>query len=265
MEEQRNWLAQGKLLPALIMLIGIIVAPINIPYALSRTEFQYLNNVEIRTYPNLASGLLISIPSIMLAVFGFLLFYGRIKLNSRDSVLSYSILFVVLAILVIILPFIFYMESFFIPSFWMFIPLWIGSPFGFFSASQIINGVVGLYISKRELKVRHSKFFVSVFSSIVVLGTVFVTFAILFLYWTITGSEMVNLFSSVPLMVAFIFFCLLVGPIFVTVGILGLGRKFLRNNQNLFTVFALLTIIVIPLSIFALLCYSLASSLTVGF
>ena len=118
MEEQRNWLAQGKLLPALIMLIGIIVAPINIPYALSRTEFQYLNNVEIRTYPNLASGLLISIPSIIFAMFGFLLYYGRINLNSRDSVLSYSILFVVLAILVIILPFIFYMESFFIPSFY---------------------------------------------------------------------------------------------------------------------------------------------------
>jgi hypothetical protein len=264
---QINWLAPGKPLPALILLVGIIMAPISIPYALSRTEFQYLNNVEIRTYPNLASGLLVSIPSIILAVFGFLLFYGRINLSSRDLALRYSILLAILATLGIISPIIVCTEAYVVPSvsFWMFIPLWIASPFGFFSTIHVINGIVGLYISKRELKAKHSKFFGYLFGSIAVLGIIFVTLAILFLYWTITGSPMFYLLSSAPLMGDFLFFCLLSGPVFVTVGLLGIGRKYLMNNQNLFTVLALLTIIAIPLCIFALVCYSCASALTVGF
>jgi hypothetical protein len=265
--EQRNWFAPGKPLPALILLVGIIIAPISIPYAFSRTEFQYLNNIEVRTYPNLTSGLLISIPSIILAMFGFLLFYGRINLSSRDLVLSYSMLLVILATLGIIFSFIVCMETYFVPpvSFWMFIPFWITSPFGFFSTSHVINGIVGLCISKRELKVQHSRFFGYVFGFIAVLGTIFVTLAVLFLYWTVTGSEMLYLLASVPLMGAFIFFCLLGGPVFVTVGILGIGRKYLKNNQNFFIVLALFTIIAIPLCIFALVCYSLASAVTVGF
>ena len=267
LEEQRNWLAPGKPLPALILLIGIIIAPISIPYAFSRTEFQYLNNVEVRTYPNLASGLLISIPSIILAIFGFLLFYGRINLSSRGLVLRYSMLLVILATLGIMSPFIVCMETYFVPSvsFWMFIPLWITSPFGFFSTSHVINGIVGLYVSKRELKVQHSRFFGYLFGCIAVLGTIFVTLAVLFLYWSATGSEMFYLLASAPLMGAFGFFCLLGGPVFVTVGILGIGRKYLNNNQNLFNVLALFTIIAIPLCIFALVCYSLASAVTVGF
>ena len=267
MVEQTNWLAPGKPSPALILLIGIIMAPISVPYALSRTEFQYLNNVEIRTYPNLASGLLISIPSIILAMFGFLLYYGRINLNSRNLVLRYSILLVILATLGIISPFIICLEAYFVPSasFWMFIPLWITSPLGFFSASHVINGIIGLYISKRGLKVKHSKFLDYLFASTAVLGTILVTLAILFLYWTITGSEILYLLSSMPFTGAFVFFCLLGGPVFVTVGILGIGRKYLNNNQNLFNVLALFTIIAIPLCIFALVCYSLASAVTVGF
>jgi hypothetical protein len=264
--EQRNWFAPGKPLPALILLVGIIIAPISIPYAFSRTEFQYLNNIEVRTYPNLTSGLLISIPSIILAVFGFLLFYGRITLNSRASVIRYSKLLGISAILAIISPFV-CMGSYLVPStpFWLLIPLWIANPFGIFSISHVINGLVGLFISKKELEVKYSRFSVSLFGSIAGLGAIFVTFACVFLYWATTGSEMLYSMPSTSLMGVFLFFCLLGGPVFVTVGVLGIGKQYLKNNQNLLTMLALLTIIAIPLCMFALFYYSWASALTVGF
>ncbi len=266
MAEQRNWLVAGKPLPALILLIGIIIAPISVPYAFSRTEFQYLNNIEIRTYPNLTSSFLSIIPSLLLAVFGFLLYYGRINLSSRALVLRYSVLLVIFAVLGIVSPLIVGMGTFFIPSgsFWMFIPLWLSSPLGVFSISHVINGMFGLYVSKRELNVKHSRFFGYLFVGFVVFGVIFVTLAILFLYWKITGLEMVYLLQTTLFMSCFLLFCFLGGPIFVTVGMLGLGRIYLKNNQNLFTVFALLAIIVIPLGIFVLFCYSIASTLTVG-
>ena len=257
MEEQRNWLAPGKPLPALILLIGIIVAPISIPYALSRIEYQYLNNVGIRTYPNLASGLLISIPSILLVVFGFLLFYGKINPYSRGLVARYSILLVILACLGIV-PLIVYLEFYSIShiSFWLFLPLWLASPLGFFCISHVINGVVGLYVSKKGLKVKHSKLVGSFFVFIAVVGAIFVIFDFVVLYWSITGLEMVQLLPSLPLTIVFLFLCLLGGPVFLTVGILGIGSHYLKNSQNLFALLALFTIIVIPFCIFALFCYN---------
>jgi len=257
MLEQRNWLARGKPLPALILLIGIIVAPISIPYVFSRIEFQYLNNVRIGTYPNLASGLFMSIPSILLIVFGFLLFYGKINPYSRGLVARYSILLAILACSVIF-PFVVYLEFYSIShiSFWLFLPLWLTSPLGFFCISHVINGVAGLYVSKKGLRVKNSRLFCSLFGSLAVLGTILVTFAFVFLYWTINGSEMPQLLSSTPFMVAFSFLCLFGGPVFLTVGILGIGSQYLKNSQNLLVLLALFTIIIVPLCIFALFCYS---------
>jgi hypothetical protein len=258
--EQRQWLAPGKPLPALILLIGIVVAPISIPYALSRIEFQYFNNVGVRTYPNLPGGLLMSIPGIILVVFGFLLFYGKINPYSRGLVARYSMLLVIFACLGI-LPLIVYLEFYSLSpvTFWLVAPLWLASPLGLFCTSHVINGLAGLYVSKKDLTVKHSKLFYSLFGSIAILGAIFVTLAYVFLYWSITGSEMLHLLPSTPLIVAFLFFGLLGGPVFLTVGILGIGRQYLKKNQSLFTLLALLTIIVIPLCIFALFCYTWVS------
>lgn len=266
MAEKKNWLAPGKPLPALILLIGIIVAPLSIPSVLSRIEFQYLNNIEIRIYPNLASGLLMSIPGVLLMVFGFLLFYGKLNPYAIGFVSGYPILLVIFACLGLV-PLIVYLGFYFIASvpFWLVVPLWIASPLGFFCMSHIINGIVGLYVSKKDLKEEYSRVGCSFFRSIAALGTFFVTFAILFLYWTITGSEMLHLLPPTPLMGAFLFFCLLGGPVFVTAGILRIGRHHFKNRQILFTLLALLTIIVIPLFIFALFCYTWMGVLSPAF
>lgn len=266
MIEQKSWLAPGKPLPALILLIGIIVAPLSIPSVLSRAEFHYLGDVGIRTYPNLASGLLMSIPGVLLLVFGFLLFYGKINLCTIGFVSGYPILLVIFACLGLV-PLIVYLQFYLLASvpFWLIVPLWLASPLGFFCISHIINGLVGLYISKRDLKVNYSKLGWSFFRSIAALGTFCVAFAILFLYWTIAGSEMLNLLPSTSLTGAFLFFCLLGGPVFVTAGMLGVRRQYFKNKQNLFAVLALLTIIVIPLCIFALFCYAWMGVLSPAF
>jgi hypothetical protein len=129
---------------------------------------------------------------------------------------------------------------------------WIGGFFGLLLPCYIINGIIGINIHKRELMVKHSK----LFRFITVLGAVFVTIfsTILYLSYTTDLGGMVSSLSLGPylslLYTALMFFLLIGGTVFLTVGILGFGRKYFKNHRSLFTV---LTFVLVPLFIFILI------------
>ena len=128
--------------------------------------------------------------------------------------------------------------------------------FGLILVCFVINGIIGLYISKRESMVKHSK----VFWFITVLGIIFV----IILFVLIAGLLDMLWLLPYNLGVGFWLFCLFGGPVLLTIGILGIGRQYLKNNKSLFTLLALLAVVVIPLSIFAGVYYLWMSALTVG-
>jgi hypothetical protein len=53
-----------------------------------------------------------------------------------------------------------------------------------------------------------------------------------------------------PLFSALMFFLFIGGPVFLIIGIVGIGRQCFRNHRNLFTA---LIVILVPLSVFALM------------
>lgn len=135
--------------------------------------------------------------------------------------------------------------------------LWMGGFFGLMLPCYIINGIVGMNIHKRELMVKHSK----LFGFITVLGAVFVTLfsAIVYLSFTTGLGGMMSSLSLESLL----FFLLIGGTVFFTAGILGIGNQYFKNHKGLF---AVLTVILVPLFIFALinLVMSYSIPLTVG-
>jgi len=110
--------------------------------------------------------------------------------------------------------------------------------------------------------VKHSK----LFGFITVLGIVFVAVFSTILYWGAASSdELLELYALVP--ITYLYYLMLFFPIggtvFLIVGILGIGRQYFKNHRNLFTV---LTIVLVPLLIFALIVLMISSiPLQVGF
>ena len=256
--EMKSWLSAGKPLPVLVIVFGIFIIPFCIMYAFSNIQFQYPNNMEIRTYPNLARSLLIIIPEIIAIVFCLFLFYGKIDLINQGKITRYTALFFIA--LGIVFPFIMNLEFNASIPFWLDIPRWLASPFSYITASHITNGLLGLYISKKEYPANHPKFF----WFITVLGLIFVIFSFMILWWGISGSEMFQFLTQTAVVSVFSLFCLFGGPIFLTAGTMGIGKQNLKNKISLSALLALFTIIVVPSSIFASFCYMTASAITVG-
>ena len=256
--ETKSWLSVGKPLPVLIIMFGIFIIPFCLMYAFSHTEFQYLNNIEIRTYPNLPRSLLIIIPEIITIIVCLLLFYGKINLINQRKITRYTTLFFIA--LGISFPFIMNLELNPGIPFWMDIPRWLATPFSYITASHITNGLLGLYISKKEFPTKHPK----IFWLITVLGLIFVIFSFMILWWGITRSETFQFLSQNEVVSMFALFCLFGGNIFLTIGTMEIGKQKLINKKSLYTLLALFTIVVIPSCIFASFLYIMTSTLTVG-
>ena len=89
MAEQKYLLSAGKPLSALILLVGIIlIASGIIIVLLTSYPFTDWDGTEIIVYPNLLNNVLMSGFGVVLAVFGFLLFYGRLTLLLFNVVVS---------------------------------------------------------------------------------------------------------------------------------------------------------------------------------
>lgn len=256
--ETKSWFSAGKPLPVLIIVFGIFIIPFCIMYAFSNIQFQYTNNIEIRTYPNLVKSLLIIVPEIFAIIVCLLLFYGKINLINQRKITRYTALFFI--VLGIVFPFVMNLELNASIPFWLDIPRWLTTPFSYITATHIINGTLGLYISKKEFLSKHPKFF----WFITVLGLIFVIFSFMILWWGISGSEMFQFLTQNEIVSVFSLFCLFGGPIFLTAGTMGIGKQNLRNKKSLFSILALFTIVVVPSSIFVTFCYMMASALTVG-
>jgi hypothetical protein len=256
--EQKSWLSPGKPLPVLIIMFGIFIIPFCIMYAFSHTEFQYLNNIEIRSYPNLPRSLLIIIPEIMLIGVCLLLFYGKINLINQRKITRYTILFFIA--LGISFPFIMNLELNPGIPFWINIPRWLATPFSYITAGHMTNGLLGLYISQKEFLTKHPK----IFWFITVLGLIFVIFSFMILWWGISGSEMFQFLSQNEFISIFSFLSMFGGHFFLTAGTMGIGKQKLINKKSLYTILALFTIVVVPSLIFASFLYMMTSTLTVG-
>ena len=139
----------------------------------------------------------------------------------------------------------------------VFLKISLGNSFGIFDTLGlllvccIISGIVGISINKGESLGKHSKYF----GFFAVLGAVFVTIFSINLYLTDTTSfnrvvSFVSLGPFIYLYNALMFFLFIGGPVFLIVGIVGIGRQYFKNLRNLFTV---LTVILVPLFVFALI------------
>lgn len=143
--------------------------------------------------------------------------------------------------------------------------LWIGAFFGLVLPCYIIIGIIEMNISKRELMINHPK----LFGFVTVLGAVFVTTFSTILYLSYT-TDLGGILSSVSLdpflsllYSALLFFLLIGGIVFLTIGILGIGMHYFKNHKSLFTI---PIVILVPLFVFALINLVMSSiPLTVGF
>jgi len=126
-------------------------------------------------------------------------------------------------------------------------------------------GIVGPFFKNsqsklgRKLMVRSSK----IFGFIAVLGIAFLVALPIAGYWSEHSAEVMRFFVHTPLAGFLLSFgCLFGGIGLLTVGICGIERQYLKNNQNLFTI---LTAISIPSFILLPLVYMVVSAITVGF
>lgn len=102
-----------------------------------------------------------------------------------------------------------------------------------------------------------------IFRFITVLGIAFLVALPTIGYWSGQSAEVFRFLQSTPLSGLLLLIILLFGEIsFLTVGICGIERHYLRHNQNLFTI---ITAISIPSFILLPLIYMYLSELTVGF
>ena len=107
---------------------------------------------------------------------------------------------------------------------------------------------------------KHSKL---LFGLVAVLGAAFVTIFFAGLYlWSIGLENILTLLPNTQLGLCFVLFCLLGGTSLLTVGLCGIERQYLRNNQDLLTI---LTAIAVPSFIIIPYFYWLLSSVTVNF
>ena len=119
---------------------------------------------------------------------------------------------------------------------------------------------------------KHSKL---LFGFLTLLGAAFVTFFFAMPNWSLADChELLALVHSQQLLAnistGILAFCLFGGIVFLTVGICGIGRQYLKNSPNPFTCrsadsFAVLFLILILSVVFGLFLYFWMGALTVGF
>ncbi len=80
---------RGIVVP-LLLLFGVVLVVSGILNALSTTEIHTLNNGVIITYPKLLIGSIMSIAGLIIAIFSYHVFHGKIKLQKTNSALSQS-------------------------------------------------------------------------------------------------------------------------------------------------------------------------------
>jgi len=130
-------------------------------------------------------------------------------------------------------------------------PFRIADALGLLLVCYINSGIVGISLNKGQSLGKHSKYF----RFIAFLGAAFITLfpTILYLSYTTYLGEIVSSLSLGPYMSflfgALMFFLLIGGPVFLIVGIVGIGRQHLKNHKSIFTV---LTVILVPLFVYAL-------------
>ena len=135
-----------------------------------------------------------------------------------------------------------------------------------------IFGMVSPYLensqklSKLQLKLAgkfNEKYSFLLFGLITILGTIFLTIFFIGYYWNSIGvRNFLTLLPYTQLGSDFILFCLFGGTTILAVGICGIVRRYLKHNQNLFTV---LVAILIPSLVFLPFCYLWIGPLAVGF
>jgi hypothetical protein len=86
--ENKYLLSAGKPLSALILLVGIILIAGSIIDTILTAEFITVDGTEILASPNLLNNILIGGFGVVLAVFGFLLFHGKLSLLLFNVVVS---------------------------------------------------------------------------------------------------------------------------------------------------------------------------------
>ncbi len=101
---------------------------------------------------------------------------------------------------------------------------------------------------QRDLVVKHLKL---LYGFITVLGIVFVTTftALLYCNYYLNRDIWLELFPSSYLRSVFGYFLLFGGTIFLTVGLLGIGRQYVKNRRNLLTILA---VVLVPSFMFVL-------------
>ena len=110
----------------------------------------------------------------------------------------------------------------------------------------------------RKLTVKSSR----IYRFVTVLGIAFLVALPAFWFWSSHSAEVMRFFMDTPLAGFLLYFVFLFGGIsLLTVGICGIERQYLKNNQNLFTI---LTAISIPSFILLPLVYMVISAITVG-
>ncbi len=92
--------------------------------------------------------------------------------------------------------------------------------------------------------------------SLIVLGIIFIAI-ILREFGSYDRPLSVLLQSQRDLFAFVVFFCSIGGTAFIIIGILGIGRQYFKNHKDLFTIF---TVILIPLLIYALIAWVIAST-----
>ncbi len=72
-----------RIIAPLLLLLGVILIVSGILNASSTTEIITLNNQVITTYPRFHVGILISVVGSAIAIFSYLVFHGKIKLQKN--------------------------------------------------------------------------------------------------------------------------------------------------------------------------------------
>jgi hypothetical protein len=77
-----------RIVAPLFLLLGVILIVSGILNASSVNEIHTLSNVVMITYPKLLIGSIVSVIGLVIAVFSYLIFHGKIKLQKTRSSIS---------------------------------------------------------------------------------------------------------------------------------------------------------------------------------
>lgn len=128
-------------------------------------------------------------------------------------------------------------------------------------ACFIISGIVALGISKGEPTVKHSRFF----WFITVLGIVLVAIVFTIMFDNAIYNYIWELLSPIQhLLTCLLWFCLLGGPFFLTVGIVGIGRQYIKDKDNR-KPFTVIAVVIIQFCILFAFLAILRASLPIGY